>query len=676
MPVGASTGTAGDSPQPSLRAVSAVIASYSSAQYGAAEDQAMALVQAFPEHPFGWKALGVIFQSTGRSRQALAPLETAIQIKSDDAECHNTIGNALKDLGRLTEAEGAYRKAIDREPYFAEAFSNLGGVLNDLGRPGEAEESCNEAIRINTNLSEAHNNLGTALRDLGRSSEAEASYAEAIRLRPEFAEAHSNLGVLLGLRGLPAEAEASYREAIRIRPDFAEVYSNLGSALTEQGRFSEAEIACREAIHLNAGCAQAHSNLGNALRSVGRLSEAEASYREAIRIQPDCAEAHSNLGNVLMDAGRLAEAGVCYWQAISYAPAFADAHYNQGNLKKAAGDLSGAEVCYRQAIDLKPGILDAHLNLSISLLLQARFEEGLRLYEHRWDAAKSLKGCRRDFQRPLWLGQELLRGKRILIHAEQGLGDTIQFCRYLKQVKGLGAWVAFEVQPALIPLLSGLEGVDELIAKGQPLPEFEYHCPLLSLPLAFKTSLESIPAPSPYLFAQSERVARWAKRLGVDGYKIGVCWKSSAAIKERSIPIELFAVLSSIPGVRLISLHKGEGEKELATLPDGMRVEALGSDFDADGAFLDTAAVIDCCDLVITTDTSVAHLAGALGASTWVALPYVPDWRWMMERADSPWYPTVRLFRQSAAGEWGAVLEQMSLSLQAALRPSLKKLAG
>jgi hypothetical protein len=303
----------------------------------------------------------------------------------------------------------------------------------------------------------------------------------------------------------------------------------------------------------------------------------------------------------------------------------------------------------------------------LNLLLQSRFEEGWKLYEHRWGAVEKLRKSQRHFPQPLWLGQQSLDGKTILIHAEQGLGDTLQFCRYLPMVKKLGARVIFEVFAPLMGILAELDGVDELVVRSKPLPEFDYHCPLMSLPLVFKTTLDTIPAATPYLTAQPGRVARWESRLGQSGFKVGVCWKSSDLIKERSIPLDCLARLSKIPGVRLIGLHKGEGEKELATLPKGVGVEALGPDFDSDGAFLDTAAVIQCCDLVITTDTSVAHLAGALGARTWVMLPFVPDWRWMMEREDSPWYPTTRLFRQSAAGDWQTVVDRMGLAIKANL---------
>jgi hypothetical protein len=270
----------------------------------------------------------------------------------------------------------------------------------------------------------------------------------------------------------------------------------------------------------------------------------------------------------------------------------------------------------------------------------------------------------------LWLGQEGLCGNTILLHAEQGLGDTLQFCRYAQMVSALGARVILECPRALAPLLKTLPGVDILMAAGDGLPPFDFHCPLASLPLAFKTRLDCIPAPIPYLYLPPERIYQWGQVLGQEGLRIGVCWQGQPSLVDqgRSFPLKMLKPLSEIPGVRLISLHKGAGEGQLQDLLPGMTVQSLGPNLDEDGAFLDTAAVMKHCHLVVTSDTAIAHLAGAMGVPVWVALKFVPDWRWMLHRSHSPWYPTMRLFRQSAPGDWGPVFAAMAAELQSALR--------
>ena len=487
---------------------------------------------------------------------------------------------------------------------------------------------------------------------------------ELVKQFPDHPFGWKILGVIFGQSGIPEQALEPMRQCVRLNPYDAEAHSNLGNALVELGRFIEAEASCREAIRFKPTFAQAHGNLGVVLHALGRFSEAEASCLEAIRLAPDYARAHYNLGNALKELGRLIDAEASYREAIRLKPDFADAHYNLCHALEDLGRLIDAEASCLEAIRLKPDYAEAKFSLSLQRLLQSDFDEGLQLYEWRWEGSKDLKLQKRNFKQALWSGNEPIKGKTLLIHAEQGLGDTIQFCRYIKLVQQLGAEVIFEAQAPLVALLSHLDGISRLIPKGTELPAFDYHCPLLSLPLAFKTNVDSIPASIPYLSAESDRENRWKERLGQHGYKIGICWQGKQNIKGRSVPIEYFYALSQIPKVRLISLHKGDGEQELDSLPEGMQVETLGSAFDSTGAFLDTAAVIKCCDLVITIDTSVAHLAGALGVRTWVALKFSPDWRWLLDRSDSPWYPTMRLFRQKQNGEWQSIFDEMTSMLK------------
>jgi Flp pilus assembly protein TadD len=564
-----------------------------------------------------------------KARNAKAERQSALIHQPSQFELNDLLVNY--NAGNLELAELQAKSLTQRYPDHPFGWKVLGAVLNRSGWVKEALDPMRQAVRLEPNDPHAHSNLGATLKELDRLSESEASCREAIRLKPDYPEAYSNLGNTLKDLGRLSESEASYREAIRLKPDYPEAHSNLGNILKELDHLSESEASCREAIRLKPDYPEAYNNLGNTLKELGHLSESEASYREAIRLKPDYPEAHSNLGNILKELGRLSE----------------------------------SEASCREAIRLKPDLAEAHSNLALSLLLRSNFIDGLRHYELRWDGTKELKPYKRNFAQPLWLGNETLDGKTILIHAEQGLGDAIQFSRYVKKVKDLGAKVVFELQPQLMPLMADLDGVDALIPKGQALPDFDYHCPLLSLPLVFKTDLDSIPATIPYLYAQPERIERWREHLGETGFKIGICWKG--ANKQRSIPIEHFYHLSQIPQVRLVSLHKGDGERDLENLPEGMRIEILGSEFDSHGAFLDTGAVMKCCDLVITNDTSVGHVAGALGIPAWIALLFVPDWRWMMERTDSPWYPNHRLFRQKNIGDWADVLEEMTSALKTKL---------
>ena len=450
-------------------------------------------------------------------------------------------------------------------------------------------------------------------------------------------------------------------------PNHPFAWKVLGAVFSQTGQPDKALIPRQHSVRISPNDFKAHSNLGVTLKKLGRLRDAEASYRKAIRLNPTYAPAHSNLGNALQEIGRLSDAEDSYRKAIELKSDYAQAYSNLGNVLQALGDMRDAEYSYREAIRLKPDYAEAKWNLSVHRLLQSDFDEGLKLYEWRWDGREEAKKHRRSFDKALWLGGDNIEGKTLLVYAEQGLGDTIQFCRYVQKVQRLGAKVIFEAQAPLIALLSNLDGVSRLVPQGTALPSFDYQCPLLSLPLAFKTDIHSIPASIPYLSAESDRVNRWKDHLGHHGYKIGICWQGMQNIKGRSLPLAYFYALSQIPTVRLISLHKGDGEKDLDSLPKGMRVETFDSTFDKTGAFLDTAAVMMCCDLVITIDTSIAHLAGALGVRTWVALKFVPDWRWLLNRSDSPWYPTMRLFRQKKLADWEGVFDEMTLVLSAEL---------
>ncbi len=397
----------------------------------------------------------------------------------------------------------------------------------------------------------------------------------------------------------------------------------------------------------------------------GRLEEAVASYEQALRLKPDYAEAHNNLGIALMEQGRLEEAVASYEQALRVKPDYAEAHNNLGIALGDQGNLEEAVASYQQALRLKPNYAEAHKNLALTWLLLGNFEQGWLEYQWRWQCKEfSPPG----FQQPLWDGAAL-QGQTILLHAEQGLGDTLQFIRYAPLVQERGGTVLMACPAPLIRLLAGCPGIDRLIPQGGSLPPFDVHAPLLSLPKILGTTLVTVPAKVPYLFADADLTTQWGRELKqFPAFKIGIGWQGSPKYRDdrsRSIPLVHFEPLARLEGVQLFSLQKGPGTEQLRALADRFPVTDLGSRLDeASGAFMDTAAVMKNLDLVITSDTAIAHLGGALGVPVWVALPLVPDWRWLLHREDSPWYPTLRLFRQTERGNWPQVFERKAAEVK------------
>jgi Flp pilus assembly protein TadD len=460
------------------------------------------------------------------------------------------------------------------------------------------------------------------------------------------------------------EAIACFRRALQLKPDYAEAHSNLGTVLKDQGKLDEAVACFRRALELKPDFAGAHGNLGNALREQGKLDEAVACCCRALALQPDLAEVHSNLGIVFKDQGKLDEALACYRRAMELKPDYADAHNNLGGVFQHQGKLHEAIACFRRALELQPDFADAHWNHALMCLLHGNFAEGWPEYE--WRAR--LKDARpRSFPQMVWDGQPL-QGKTILLHAEQGLGDTIHFIRYAPLVGQYQARVVVECQKPLLQLLAGCPGIDRLIGQGEELPEFDVHARLMSLPLICKTTMENIPASIPYICAAPALVAQWRERLDkIDGFKVGICWQGNPQFRGdryRSFPLRHFADLARIPGVCLISLQKGAGREQLAEVREDLPVVDWADELDeAAGPFMDTAAIMKNLDLVITSDTVIAHLAGAMGVPVWVVLPLVPDWRWLLERSDSPWYPSMRLFRQKRLEDWAGVFAEVQTAL-------------
>jgi Flp pilus assembly protein TadD len=520
--------------------------------------------------------------------------------------------------GRLGEAEQIYRQILAREPNHAGALHNLGVIAFQARRKDAAEDFFRRAIALAPDYAEAHINLGSLLKEKERLEEAIHEFGLAISLDANLPEAHNNLGIALAAKGQIDEAIAAWREAVALRPDYAEAHNNLGNALIEKGQFNEAVAAFRQAIALRPNYAEAYNNLGNAMQNGGQLDQAMAAYRHAIGLSPNYAEPHNNLGNTLF-------------------------------LKR---EFDEAVVAYRRAIALNPKDAETHWNLARLLLLVGRFAEGWEEYE--WRLRLRATRLDRDFPQPYWNGEDL-PGQTLLIYSEGGFGDALNFIRLVPLVSERVGKVVVECQPELLRIFADIP-VDQWIARGEKLPPFDCRISLPSLLRIFGIRLDNIPNSVPYLKAPRQEVEYWRGRIPKDGIKnIGLCWSGSRGeLKERTRTLDVFAPLAKIAGVRFFSLQKGPEANQPP--PRGMELTDHTQDLND---FADMAALIENLDLVISVDTSIAHLAGALAKPIWVLIPNHTDFRWLLDREDSPWYPTMRLFRQQIRGDWDSVIARV-----------------
>ena len=459
--------------------------------------------------------------------------------------------------------------------------------------------------------------------------------------------------------GRLAEAEPLYLAILHEVPAHFDALHLIGVVRQQQGRDAEAIAFIDRALALRPDNAAALSNRALSLRALGRAHEALACCDRALAVKPDFADAHNNRGLALAALKRPAEALKSYEAALSHAPAHIDALNNCGIALFEVNRLDEALVCFDRVLALRPGHVHGSWNRAQVLLLMGDFARGWPEHEGR---LASNPGLNRGFTQPLWLGDAPLAGRTILLRAEQGLGDTIQFCRYAPMVAARGARVVLEVQRPLVDLMRTLDGAIEVVARGDALPEFDLHCPLLSLPLAFKTELTTIPARTPYLRAPAGAID-WKSRLGTKRPRIGLVWSGNPGHKRdatRSIPFYALMPLLDIDA-SFVSLQKDVRASDAALLKQTGQVVDVA---DSLTSFAETASLIATLDLVISVDTSAAHLTGALGKPLWLLLPQVPDWRWLMGRDDSPWYPTARLFRQDTTRAWGGVVARIRAALE------------
>ncbi len=574
---------------------------------------------------------GIKAQQSSKLDAAIACYSKAISIEPDFAEAHRCLGRALKAQGKLPEATQHYQRAINLKPDLLEAYINLGVVLRQQGLPQEAIATYEKALQINRNAANVHNNMGNVYRDLGRVDEAASSYQKALSIQPDYVDSIVSLGSIFQEQNKLEEAIAMYERAIGMEPNSASVRSNLGMALKDVGRLDEAKTHLQQALALDPNYAIGYSNLGLVLEEMDRVDEAEAMSRKAIALNPNFTDAYHNLAVALHRKCQLQE---CI-------------------------------ASYERAIDLNPQFAEAHMGLAITLMLAGDYPRGLAEYEWRWQL-KHIQGP--GLTQPDWQG-ESLDGKTILLYTEQGFGDTINFIRYVPLIRAQGANVKVIVmcKPAVYRLLQTVDGIDKVVIKGEELPSFDVKAALLSLPRILGTTWETIPTRVPYVKAvpsatealTGEEALKCLLQTGQ--LKVGIVWAGNPFHKNdrrRSTSLSYFRQLLEIPGIAFYSLQKGSRTADITPdIGNLANLDPLLKDF------ADTAAIVQQLDLVITIDTSVAHLAGALGKPVWVLLCYCPDWRWRLEREDSPWYPTMRLFRQQQPGDWSELFARVKSAL-------------
>ncbi len=619
---------------------------------------------------------GITLNELKRFDEALASYDRALLLRPTYAEALGNRGNTLHELKRFDEALASYDRALALRPDHAGAFSNRGNTLHELKRFDEALASYDRALALQPNHAAAFYNRGNTLHELKRFDEALASYDRAVAVQPDHAEALCNRGnVLLDLKRFD-EAVASYERAVAVRPDYTEALHNRGTALRELKRPGEALASYDRALATRPDHVEAFYCRGVVLRELKRLDEALASYDQAVALQPDYFDALNNRGMTLHELKRFPEALASYDRALAVRPDYFPALTNRGVTLHQLKRLDEALVCYDYALAVNPGYVDGHFNKSLLQLLKGDYEVGWREYEWRRWKEENLTPFKRDFSQSLWLGQTAIAGKTILLHSEQGFGDTIQFCRYAPLVAERGARVLLEVPVQLKDLMASLAGVAEVIAAQDKPPDFDLHCPLPSLPLALATRIESIPAQVPYFTVAPEILNRWTNAVGPKrNLRIGLVWSGSSAHKGDAIrSISLRSLLPLVDlDAEFVSLQKEVRDDDLATLKERDDIVHFGDKLET---FADTAAVIANLDLVIAVDTSVAHLAGALAKPVWVLLPFLPDFRWLLDREDSPWYPTARLFRQQAPGDWSGVIRRVVIELEKLLQVCAERVSA
>jgi tetratricopeptide (TPR) repeat protein len=643
-----------------------------------------------PEHPVCHSNRGAALLDLQRPDEAMESFGRATALKPDYAAAHSNHGIALSRLERFEEAEASYRRAIALQPELADAQANLGATLCKLGRWDEAVASCNRALELRPAFPPALNSRGQALLALGRSDEAQADFRLAIAVHEDFVEAHRGLAQALRLQGGREAAIGSYAIAVALDAGDAETWSRYGDVLQALGRYEEAIDCYSRALNLQPEFAGAYFNRSTARMKREDYSDALSDLDQVLRIRPEFLEALSNRGVVLTKLRRFEEGILCFRKALElgpedalihinlagtlsdnqqyedcvsycnkaleYQPNLPDALHNRGVALHELYRFEEASADLARCMARDPDHVDAHWAQGITQLTLGHFEQGWPLYEWRKKVAKAE-------QLPpgtVWSGREHVVGKTVVIHSEQGLGDTLHFIRYARLLRGRGAQVTAVVQAPLLSLLRHSDPHTTYVTADQTPAHADFRCSLMSLPLAFDTRADTIPAWPSYLRADAVLIEGWARKLKPRTRpRIGLAWSGNTATTidhKRSLLLEQLKPMLSFPADWYV-VQKGIRDTDADTLACLPQLINFGDEL---GDFANTAALMDQLDLIITVDTSLGHLAGALGKPVWILLPQVPEWRWQLEREDSPWYPSVRLFRQPARGDWVSVIARLS----------------
>jgi tetratricopeptide (TPR) repeat protein len=615
-----------------------------------------------PGHPDIHNNLGVLLKAQKEFVKAELWFRKGLECKQDHILICN-LGRLYVESCRWDEAESCFRQALALKPDFVGAFINLGVLFERRAQTNEAEFYFCKAIEQDTKCVDAYAGLGKICFDQKRYEEAETFYAKAITIKPDDAALHNNLGILYSQMRRYRDAEAAYRRMLEIDAEHVIGHLNFANMLADAERYDEAEKHFRIGIELQPSFADAYFGYGNLLKIRDRFSEALAAYRKALALTPESAAIYNGLGSLYYENGNFEEAELHFKKAVQIDPGFHEANSNLGVICKKNRHFSEAEDYYHKALLTDPDSPTVIFNLSLVALAQANFEDGWSLYEARFDArSKKPISVPPVLPYPRWQGEPLI-GKSIVVWHEQGFGDVIQFSRYVAILKCQGAkHISVMCKHPLRSLLQTLDGVDRVIsfADRENLGFCDYWTFPLSIPLYCQTRLDTIPTTIGYISAPSEYKQKWQHRFSMDRMTVGIVWKGAAAHtgdRERSLEsLKQLRPLWDIPGITFVSLQKGQAEDEAAVPPFDQPLINLGAEVQD---FADAAAIVDQLDLVICVDTAVAHLAGALGKPVWALIPYAADWRWMLDREDSPWYPTMRLFRQKKRGEWGEVINRI-----------------
>ncbi|NQV99578.1 MAG: tetratricopeptide repeat protein [Rhodospirillales bacterium] len=601
-------------------------------------------------------AIGVDHQRNGRLEQAAGAYSAAISVNNRHAKAIHNLGTVMLTFGDQERALGLLQMATKIDPQYTEAFVNWGIALKETGDPTAAITRLEQAVSLDSSQLLVQVRLADLYREQEMYDKAIAAYEGVLASNPDLLEANNNLGVALRRLGRHQEALTCFDRALAVNPDFVDSLVNSANCLGDLGLDELAIERLNRARALNPELGATHNNLGIALAKVGRFDEALACYETAISLSADPDEVMNNMGAALNSSGRSQEAIETFNQVLARNANHYAALNNMGSALKDMARFDASAEKFRESIKIKPDYAEAHANLGYMLLMRGQFEEGWPEYGWRGRIPGSVL-ARRSYDKPAWQDQDL-SGKSIYVYPEQGLGDIVQFARYATLLKGLGARVIMEIPSQLVDLFRGLQGVDSFNLQGTPPPDFDFHVSIMDLPQQFATTLETIPGEAGYVTVDPAIEQAWAARLASDtGFRVGLVWAGNpnhTNDHNRSLKLEQLRPLVEIPGLSAYSLQVGKTGEAKALFGD--RITDLAPQLTS---FAETAGAMSCVDLVISVDTSPLHVAGALACPAWGLIPYIPDWRWLLDRDDSPWYPTMRLFRQDADKTWEPVIAEV-----------------